>query len=134
MKTVYIILVSVVVLAPLVFVYLRKVSKRPIQPELVRVDIGEDKVREMLKGTRDFRIRVALDGTVTAHCKSCDVPMRTAEQGGIFWFRCPGCKRVSLCPAANIARDTQLAIKDGKPFEYELYFMRDLPPQLKSPI
>ena len=134
MKTVYIILVSVVVLAPLVFVYLRKVSKRPIQPELVRVDIGEDKVREMLKGTRDFRIRVALDGTVTAHCKSCDVPMRTAEQGGIFWFRCPGCKRVSLCPAANIARDTQLAIKDGKPFEYELYFMQDLPPQLKSPI
>jgi hypothetical protein len=134
MKTLYIILVSVVVLALLVLAGLRIFSKRSMQPELVRVDVGEDKIREMLKGARDFRIRVGLDGTVTAHCKSCNVPMRTAEQDEIFWFRCPGCNRVSICPAGNIARDTQFAIKDGKPFEYELYFLKDLPPELKSPI
>ena len=134
MKALYIILVSVAVLALLVFVYLQRVSKRPTQPELVRVDVGEDKLREMLKGARDFRIRVGLDGTVTAHCKSCNVPMRTAEQDEIFWFRCPGCNRVSICPVGNVARDTQFAIKDGKPFEYELYFIKDLPPELKSPI
>jgi hypothetical protein len=78
-RTSYIILVSVVVLCLLAFSLLRKANKRPTQPELVRVDVGEDQIREKLKGTRDFRIRVGLDGTVTAHCKSCNVSMRTAK-------------------------------------------------------
>jgi hypothetical protein len=60
--------------------------------------------------------------------------MRTAEQDGLVWFRCPACKRVSFSPAANIARDTKLATMDGKPFEYELFFLVDLPPELKPPL
>ena len=53
--------------------------------------------------------------------------------GGFVWFRCPGCSLVSFYPVANVHRDIQFAVKDGKHYESDLFYMRQLPATLKSP-
>jgi hypothetical protein len=40
---------------------------------------------------------------------------------------------VSFYPAANVQRDIQFAINDGRPFVSDLFYMRQLPATLKSP-
>ena len=102
--------------------------------QVVRAPVSEQRLREMMKGDKDFRIRVDLDGAVTAHCKSCDCDMTITESSGLVWFLCPACQRASFYPAGNISRDTQIARQDGAPLEYELFYLKDLPPSLRPPV
>lgn len=101
--------------------------------ELIRLSVSEEVIREKMKGVRDFKIKFDLDGTISAYCKSCDCLILTKEGKGLLWFMCPKCRRVSFCPNGNIKRDVHFSIQDGKPLEYELYYMKDLPPVLRPP-
>lgn len=70
-----------------------------------------------------------------ATCKSCGQALSMVEQGEMLWFRCPQCYQISCYPVENLARDAQLARKDGRPFEYELFFIPEdeLPPGIEAP-
>lgn len=99
------------------------------------VAMSEAEVREMVRGDRDFRLRTTADGAVTATCKPCGQALSMVEQGEMLWFRCPQCYQISCYPVENLARDAQLARKDGQPFEYELFFIPEdeLPPGIEPP-
>ena len=100
---------------------------------VVRAQLSETAYREMLKGERDFRIKVTPSGDLTARCKSCDRAMRIADREGVVWFKCEECRRVSFDMAANVQREARTAKLDGKDLEYELFFMQQLPPGWKPP-
>lgn len=103
------------------------------EPRVVRISVSEQRVREMMQGDKDFRIRVDFKGSVTACCNACNCALKTNEGNGLLWFRCPGCERVSFYPMGNIQRDTHFAIQDGAPLEYDLYYLREIPPGLRPP-
>jgi tetratricopeptide (TPR) repeat protein len=59
--------------------------------------------------------------------------LEVASQEELVWLRCLLCRRVSFNPIWNVQRDIQFAIQDGTPFEYEQYFVRQIPPGLVPP-
>jgi hypothetical protein len=96
--------------------------------------VPESRLREMLaEGGKDLILRTSPDGAVTATCKMCRRTVELAERGGLLWFRCPTCRRVSFNTLANVRRDVRFAIEDGKPFEYEIFYLQQLPPELRPP-
>ena len=113
--------------------FLRAVGLRRSGAELVSVAVPEDRLREMLKGSRDIVIHTASDGMVSAFCKECGEWMEVVQKDSLVWFRCGSCRLVSFNPIPNVARDIQFAIEDGAPFVYEIYFVRNLPPEFPSP-
>ena len=102
------------------------------RPGFLRVELPEETIRARARGERDFVLQATGDG-VSAVCKACARALDILEDGGLVWFRCPGCSLVSFYPVANVQRDIQFAIKDGKPYVSDLFYMRQLPATLKSP-
>jgi len=51
----------------------------------------------------------------------------------LVWHRCPKCERVSFSVQENLERDAHIAEGMGGIFPYEVYFMRELPPELAPP-
>jgi hypothetical protein len=106
------------------------------QPEIAfaRVEIPEERLREMLRtGEKDLILRTTASGVVTAACKACNQALDIAQDGELLWFRCPICRRVSFNAIANVHRDVHFATQDGKPFEYEVFYIDNLPPTLRPP-
>ena len=104
------------------------------KPQLVHVDLPEARLREMLcSAERDFRVSTNESGLVTAWCKACQHSIDTVRDDVLLWFRCPSCRLVSFTPLPNVERDRRFAIADGRPFEYEVFFLRDLPSEFPSP-
>jgi hypothetical protein len=108
----------------------------PDRPEIefTRVAVPEERLREMLcTGKKDIRLRTTAAGAVTAECKACSQALDIAQDGELLWFRCPTCRRVSFNAIANVHRDVHFSAKDGKPFEYEIFYVDDLPSPLQPP-
>jgi hypothetical protein len=103
------------------------------EPGFLRVKLPEDKIRAMARGDRDFVLQATGEGHVSAVCKKWVQALEIVQDGGLVWFRCPGCTLVSFYPVANVQRDIQFAIKDGQPYVSDLFYMRQLPATLKSP-
>ena len=99
----------------------------------IRYQMSEEKIREMAQGDRDFVVQVAGEGQVSAVCKACVRALELREANELIWFHCPKCDRVSFYPIANIQRDIQYAIRDGRPFVSELFYFSELPATLTSP-
>jgi hypothetical protein len=101
---------------------------------LTSVALTHAQLRERLCGEkRDFAVTTTEDHVVTAVCHSCSIALETVWRDPLLWFRCPDCSRVSFNPAPNILRDAVLAQQDGRPFRYDLFYMKDLPSGLGSP-
>lgn len=99
----------------------------------VGVQLSEAKIRQMLRGTRDFIVRADPDGRVTAFCKKCATNMTLAIKDSYLWFYCAQCQRLSFNPLVNVQRDVRFAEKDQRPFRYELFFAPKLPASLIPP-
>jgi hypothetical protein len=99
-----------------------------------RVAVPEQRLREMLRAnTADLVLRTTAAGVVTGVCKACHEVVDGAEKGGLLWFRCPMCRRLTFNAIANVYRDAHFAAQDGKPFEYEIFYVKSLPPELRPP-
>jgi hypothetical protein len=107
--------------------------QEPPMSEIVKVRIRHDELIRQLQLPKDFRIVVHSTGTFVATCKRCDERIKTATRDGLMWYVCPGCKRASFQPVANVERDVEIASHNGGTFECELYFFRELPPGLEPP-
>jgi hypothetical protein len=103
------------------------------EPGFLRVELSEDQIRAMARGDRDFVVQATGEGHVSAVCKACAQALEIHLDRGLVWFHCPKCDRVSFDPAANVQRDIQFAIRDGRPFVSDLFYMRQLPVTLTSP-
>src|SRR5262249_39180032 len=102
--------------------------------QFIATDVVEVEFRRKLQGQKgEFLLRAKLEGDVEAACNSCRVPLEVAQKDHLHWFRCPQCRGLSFNPTANINRDVRFAISDGKAFEYELHYLRQLPPGLVPP-
>jgi uncharacterized protein YegJ (DUF2314 family) len=86
---------------------------------------------QTLKG--EFLLSAKPDGGVEAVCNACRVPLVVAPKDQLHWFRCPQCRGLSFNPTPNVNRDVQFAIQDGKAFEYDSNYVRQLPPGLVPP-
>ena len=84
-------------------------------------------------GEKDLILRTTAAGAISAVCKTCSQALDIAQDGELLWFRCPMCRRVSFNAIANVLRDVHFATEDGQPFEYELFYMDNLPPPLRPP-
>jgi len=121
------------------FNLIRKLLMRnaPKEPDVWETRFTEEmtvkELKEMLAGEKDFQVRATPEGKYTGTCKSCREPLWLAPQDGVFWFRCPKCGRMTCYLEANVRRDILIAKKEGRPFEYELYFRQDWPPNLIPP-
>ena|SRR5579859_4813814 len=102
-------------------------------PRTVRVQVPFDSLMLKLREPKDLRLVISSDGGYTAFCKECVAYAKTAEKDGLIWYICPKCKRVSFNPVGNLERDVGLARQQGGTFEYEIFYLRDLPPGLKPP-
>ena len=107
------------------------------EPKLVSMQVNLKNLIEKMQEPKDVQIAVRSDGTLTASCKACSVHLLGAKNLvndlELVWFECEKCGRVSFSPMQNLHRDVQIANEMGGLFEYEIYFMRDLPPQLTPP-
>lgn len=101
-------------------------------PEVVSINVSEDVIRQKMTESRDFRMTISAAGDLSAFCKTCEAEMFIAQDEMLIWFHCKGCKRFSFNPPGNVSRDTAFAVQDGKPLEYEAFFI-DFPPQLQPP-
>ena len=107
-------------------------GKRDDEPKVVSIDVSEDIIREKMKESRDFRMKVTEEGEVSAYCKGCESVMFVAQDEMLVWLHCTSCNRYSFDPHGNVKRNTDFAIKDGSPLECEGFFI-DLPSQLQPP-
>jgi hypothetical protein len=107
-------------------------NKEP-KPEIMRIPVQLDSFIKKMKEPKDLRLIISEDGTVKGHCKACDTVVQTGEKDELLWFVCPQCGSVSFNPLGNRDRDLYLAREHGGTFEYELYYLRDLPPALQPP-
>jgi hypothetical protein len=103
------------------------------EPGFLTFPLPEDKIRAMSRGDRDFVLQATGEGYVSAVCKKCVQALEILQDGGLVWFRCPRCELMSFYPVANVQRDIQFAIKDGRPYVSDLFYIRQLPETLKSP-
>jgi hypothetical protein len=109
-------------------------SGKPPEIAFVRVEVPEERLREMLRtGGKDLILRTTAAGEVTAECKACKQALDIAQDGELLWLRCPMCRRVSFNAIANVHRDVHFATQDGKPLEYEIFYVNDLPPSFRPP-
>jgi uncharacterized protein YegJ (DUF2314 family) len=100
----------------------------------IAAEVPETEFRRKLQEKKgEFLLRAKPNGDVEAVCNSCRVPLVVAQKDQLHWFRCPRCHGVSFNPTPNVNRDIQFAIQDGKAFEYESNFVRQLPPGLVTP-
>jgi hypothetical protein len=107
------------------------------QPQQVSVRVKlADLVRKMQE-PKDIRIVMSKDGTFTAICKTCQMNLQVGDtmygEMHLVWHRCPRCERVSFSVQQNLERDARIAEAMGGSFPYEIYFLKDLPPQLPPP-
>lgn len=101
---------------------------------LVSATVPEARIRWLLKSNvADLRISVAADQSVLARCKRCDCSAESRHALPLVWFRCPTCGGTSFVPVPNLERDAHFARSDGSSFEYEIFYIRDLPRDLPSP-
>lgn len=107
-------------------------NKRSDEPEIVRIDVPHELIREKMQGLRDFRMKITERGEVSAFCKGCEADIFVAQDDMLIWFHCKSCNRYSFNPPGNVERDAAYAAQDGKPLEYEGFFI-DFPPQLQPP-
>ena len=106
----------------------------PGQPlEFVSMRVPLDVLIKKLQEPKDVRVIAFAGGQVVAVCKSCNVQIPPADKDGLLWYVCPQCKGVSFTPLANLPRDFALAQQNGGVFEYEVFYLQDLPPQLQPP-
>jgi hypothetical protein len=103
------------------------------EQRIVGVNVPEHRIRVLARGDRDLILRTTGEGCVSAVCKTCVRALEIKRDRELIWFRCPKCALVSLYTVANVKRDTQLALKDGRPFVTDLFYMRQLPAELRSP-
>jgi hypothetical protein len=100
-----------------------------------RVDV-DDLIKKMQE-PKDVVVEIRQDGTFKATCKQCQEKLLVGNTVhgdlDLVWHRCPKCERVSFSVKQNLGRDAQIAGARGGVFTYEIYFMRDLPPQLQPP-
>lgn len=109
-------------------------SRGGSSPEFVHVPIPESRLREMLaEGGKDLVLRTTSEGTVSATCKACREVVDLVEKDGLLWLQCPTCRRLSFNAIANVHRDVRFATEDGKPFEYEIFYLKQVPQQLRPP-
>jgi hypothetical protein len=107
---------------------------RGFEIQFIATEVVEADFRQKLKGQKgELLLRAKLDGQVAAICKSCRVPLEVVQKDQLHWFRCPQCRGLSFNPTPNVNRDVQFAIQDGKAFEYEVNYLRELPPGLIPP-
>lgn len=102
------------------------------EPEIVTISVPHEVIREKMNESRDFLMKTTEDGDVSAYCKGCEADMFVAQNEMLVWFHCKSCNRYSFNPPVNVKRDATFAAQDGKPLEYEGFFI-DFPPQLKPP-
>lgn len=103
------------------------------EPGFLRVELPEDQIRAMARGDRDFELKATGEGLVSAVCIACAQAPEILQDSGLVWFHCQKCHGVSFYPVVNVQRDIQFAVRDGKPFVSDLFYMRQLPSTLKSP-
>jgi len=100
----------------------------------VTTEVDEAEFRRKLGGLKgELLLRAKPEGDVEALCNSCHVRLVVVQKDQLYWFRCPRCHGISFYPAPNVDRDVQFAIQDGRSFEHELHFVRQLPPGLVPP-
>ena len=100
----------------------------------IMTEVDEAEFRRKLSGLKgELLLRAKPDGEVEALCNSCHVRLVVAQKDQLYWFRCPRCHGVSFDPTPNVNRDVQFAIQDGKHFEHESNYVRQLPPGLVPP-
>jgi hypothetical protein len=110
-----------------------KRAKTDAGGKTIRFSLPEEQIRDMMKGKRDFKVRIGIDGTVSAYCMACECAILVKESDGLLWYICPRCGRRSFDPMGNIYRDIRFAGKDGKLLEYQLFYLNQLPSGLKPP-
>jgi len=103
----------------------------------VRVNL--DELVEKMQTPKPDGLSVIMreNGTFTAICKRCQMRLQVGETNyegmPLVWHRCTKCERVSFSVEENLKRDARIAQDMGGIFLYEVYFMKDLPPQLAPP-
>lgn len=102
-------------------------------PKLVSKRVPMDELIRKMKEPKDVGLLVGSDGTIAAYCKACKKGLAIVQTEQLIWFSCPQCKRVTFNPIPNFQRDFQLAKENGGIFEYEIFYLDDLPPELKPP-
>ena len=103
------------------------------QPKTVRIRVPMDRLLQKMQEPKELRLVISGDGNVTAFCKACAVFVKTAETEELIPYKCPNCKQVSFNAKGNRSRDIGLAQENGGTFEYEIFYLRDLPPALQPP-
>ena len=97
------------------------------------VEVPEARIRVLARGDRDVILQTTCDGRVSGVCKECVRALEVVRDRQRLWFRCPECALVTLYPVANVQRDTHYAIKDGRPFVADLFYVRKLLAKLECP-
>ncbi len=101
--------------------------------EFLGARVPLDALIRKLKEPKDVRVSVSSAGLLLAVCKACGGQIQPADKDGLLWLVCPKCKGVSFIPIANVRRDIGLARQEGGVFEYEVYYLRELPPGFEPP-
>jgi hypothetical protein len=100
---------------------------------MIGVEIPIERLRWMLTSTpREIVVGTTAEAVVTAYCKACEHAIETAWSGPLLWFHCPSCHRQSFTPQPNVMRDAAFAAEDNATFQYEVFYMGDLPEKLLS--
>ena len=102
-------------------------------PRIQRVVMTEEQIRAMARGSRDFILKVTEEGDVSARCKAYATSLQIRQSGELLWFQFPNCNRLCFYPLTNVQRDLHFASEDKAAFISELFYLRQLPPNLKSP-
>jgi hypothetical protein len=95
--------------------------------------VSTEKLVQQLKAPKDVRVVISSAGAVEAACKACAEPLQPAIKDGLLWLVCARCRGTTFLALANLPRDMRLAEEAGGLFDYEVFFVRDLPPQLSPP-
>lgn len=103
------------------------------KPEQVAIRVPLDTLIRKMREEKDIHVVMAADGSFSAVCKDCQEGLQIAQQDWLMWFRCPNCGRLSFSPMENLRRDAEIAGQMGGRFEYEVYFFKSIPPELKPP-
>jgi hypothetical protein len=100
---------------------------------MVGMHVPLDILIRKMQEPKDVRVIVRSDGAVAAVCKSCDIHIKPTEKNNLLWYVCPRCRGASFTAIPNLPRDIALAERHGGVFEYEVFYLRDLPPGFEPP-
>ncbi len=108
------------------------------RPQFITAPVPLDRLIELMQTPKDVRVVMSADGSFKVTCKKCQVELRRAWDEGawagqLLWHRCPTCGGVTFSPRQNLERDAAIAGQMGGVFEYEIYFMKELPPSMAPP-